>query len=89
MYYIGYCNKFIAWQTWDLLRLTFYGFIEFVDYFIAKYPTYIVHPIRLSGSAIETYFSELRAVASGNLNACNYASASATVQVRRRTQQEA
>lgn len=76
---------FLAWKTWDLLRIMYYGFKEFVEYFLERFPGLVVYPSRFTGSAIESYFSCLRAISGGNLNSCNYASSSATAMLRSKT----
>ena len=87
--FLGYCittgRLFLSWQTWDLLHLMVYGSIEFYQYFTQKYPGYTIYPIRLNGSAVESYFSTLRAITSGNLTSTNYAATSATAQLKRLT----
>ncbi len=65
---------FLAWQTWDLLRLMYYGFTGFTSEFLQKHPGYTIYPIRLNGSAIETVFSQLKYATGGNLMSTNYAS---------------
>ena len=55
-------KSFLAWQTWGLMRLTFYGFVGFVNAFISRHQQdgqYII-PVRLNGSAAETLFSQLK-----------------------------
>ena len=64
----------------------YHGFVEFCSHFLEKYPGYTIYPIRLNGSAIESYFSQLRAAAGPcNLTATNYSSVSATVKLRGKT----
>ena len=52
-----------------------YGFQGMVNYFHDQYPDYYIAPVRVSGSAIETLFSQLKFAAGGKLSAVNYPSA--------------
>ena len=58
--------------AFDLLRIDFYGFNMFCRYFLEKYPGYYVSPLRVSGSAVETLFSQFKYSAGGKLDAANY-----------------
>ena len=49
----------------------------FVGEFLTKYPSHFVSPVRLSGSAVETLFSQFKHTAGGKLSATNYSSARA------------
>lgn len=73
---------FLSWQTWDLLRVMYYGFRNFCEEFLNKHPGYTIYPIRFNGSAIETFFSQLKFATSGHLSATNYATARAAVLTR-------
>ena len=64
------CYVFIAW---DLLRVCVYGFNNFAVDFLEKYPDNFISPVRLSGSAVETLFSQFKHTAGGKLSATNYA----------------
>ena len=73
-------RKFLSWQTWDLLRITWYGYKEFCQDFINHHPGYAVYPLRLTGSAVETIFSRLKFfITGGHLSAVNYSSARANL----------
>ena len=50
-----------------------YGFTSFVGGFLDKYPDYFVSLVRLSGSAVETLFSQFKHTSGGKLSATNYA----------------
>lgn len=76
-------KDFLAWQTWDLLRVVRYGFVEFCKDFTARNPGYYVVPVRVTGSAIETVFSQLKHAAGGRLTATNFASARASLAIQR------
>ncbi len=75
-------RMFLAWQTWDLLRLMCYGFTGFTSEFLQKHPGYTIYPIRLNGSAVETVFSQLKYATGGNLMSTNYASARSSILLR-------
>ena len=38
-----------------------------------RHPGYFVSPLRISGSAVESLFSQFKHSAGGKLDACNYA----------------
>ena len=61
--------------AWDLLRIDVYGFKAFCKYFLEKYPGYFVSPLRISGSAVESLFSQYKHNTGGKLNSCNYTTA--------------
>ena len=61
--------------AWDLLRIDFYGFKAFCEWFLTAYPTYFVSPLRISGSAVESLFSQYKHIAGGKLDAVNYTTA--------------
>ena len=100
MFFVGWCDDailngvpvesnaqkvFLAWQTWDLMRLTFYGFKEFTENFFRRHPSeehYII-PVRLNGSAVETLFSQLKYSTGGHLSSTNYSSARSSLLVKR------
>lgn len=72
-------RPFLSWQTWDLLRVMYYGFHGFCEEFLQKHPGYTIYPIRFNGSAIESFFSQLKYTTSGHLSGTNYATARAAV----------
>ena len=41
--------------AWDNLRIDVVGFTTFCEHFLEQYPGYYVVPLRMSGSAVETY----------------------------------
>lgn len=75
-------KRFLSWQTWDLMRLMFYGFKNFCADFTTAHPGYTIYPVRLNGSAVETFFSQVKHATSGHLSSVNYASARAAVLTR-------
>ena len=58
--------------AWDLLRIDVYGFAGFCEWVLKTYPTYFVSPLHLSGSAVESLFSQYKFSAGGKLDATNY-----------------
>ena len=54
-----------------------YGFSSFVQTFLEEFPDYFISPVRLSGSAVETLFSQLKHTAGGKLSSVNYVTARA------------
>lgn len=84
-FYIGYSitettsRPFLSWQTWDLLRVMVYGFKGFCEDFLCRNPGYTIYPVRLNGSAIETFFSQLKHTAGGHLSGVNYSTARASI----------
>ena len=73
---------FLISTAWDLLRINVYGFIAFCKWFFRTYPTYFISPIRLSGSAVESLFSQYKYSAGGKLDLVNYTTARAACLVR-------
>ena len=66
---------FLSYLAWDLLRIDVYGFKAFCKYFLEKYPGYFISPLRISGSAVESLFSQYKHNAGGKLDSCNYVTA--------------
>ena len=66
---------YFGYIAWDLLRIDVYGFRGFCTYFFEKYPEYFVSPLRISGSAVESLFSQFKHNAGGKLDSCNYITA--------------
>lgn len=54
----------------------------FCKEFLTNHPGQAIHPIRLSGSAVETIFSQLKYASGGNLMSTNYSSARASVLIK-------
>lgn len=67
---ISYIIYFLL--AWDLLRICVYGFESFCVYFLTQHPDRFVSPLRLSGSAVESLFSQYKRSAGGKLDAINY-----------------
>lgn len=78
-------KRFLAWQTWDLLRICVYGFQAFCTDFLQRHPGYYVAPLKWNGSAVETLFSQIKRAAGGKLDSTNYATAREALLVRRDT----
>ena len=103
LFFMGWCDEaiinsvpiesnkqktFLSWQTWDLMRLTYYGFKGFIQSFFERHQDedhYII-PVRLNGSAVETLFSQLKYSTGGHLRSTNYASARSSLLVKRQVQ---
>lgn len=49
-----------------------YAFKLFCTHFFSKYPHHFISPLRISGSAVETLFSQYKYSSSGKLDAVNY-----------------
>ena len=79
----SYQKSFLSWQTWDLMRVCWYGFRDFCHDFFCDHPGYCVTPLRLNGSSIETIFSQLKHASRGSLTAVTYESARAQLLTRR------
>ena len=71
--------------AWDLLRIDVYGFKAFCQWFLSTYPTYFVSPLRLSGSAVESLFSQYKFSAGGKLDSVNYTTSRAAHLVKQCT----
>jgi len=54
--------------AWDLLCIDVYGFKAFCDLL----PGYFASPLRISGSAVESIFSQYRRIAVGTLDSVIY-----------------
>jgi hypothetical protein len=65
-------KSFLAWQTWDLLQIMVHGFTGLCLDFLRKNPDHFVVPVRVTGSVIESLFSNLKYVSGGQLSSINY-----------------
>ena len=65
-----------------MLRIDVYGFKLFCKHFLAKYPGYFISPLRISGSAVETLFSQFKYSAGGKLDSANYPTARAACLIK-------
>ena len=54
----------------------------FCKYFLQKYPGYFVSPLRLSGSAVESLFSQFKYNTGGKLDAANCITARACTLIK-------
>jgi hypothetical protein len=68
--------------AFDLLRIDVFGFQKFCEYFLSKFPGYFISPLRLSGSAVESLFSQCKYNANGKLDEAKYSSARASLLVQ-------
>ena len=61
-------------QTWDLLRIMYQGFTGLCESFLSTHAPrgYFISPIRINGSAVESYFSQLKYAARGQLSSTQY-----------------
>ena len=76
-------KRFIAWQTFDLLRICVYGFKMFCQEFLNDNPGYHIMPLMLNGSAVETLFSQMKFNANGKLCSTNYSAAKRAVMLKK------
>lgn len=67
-------KRFIAFQTFDMLRMAVYGFISYCELFLQKFPQNYVIPFRANGSAIETVFSQAKERSHGDFSSAKYSS---------------
>ena len=56
------------------------GFLGLCADFLAENPDYFIIPVRVNGSAVESYFSQLKLGSGGQLSASNYATAQASIE---------
>ena len=70
-------KHFLAWQTWELMRVAYYGLFALCDDFINRHPQYLIYPSRINGRAVETLFSQFKYITGGKLSAVNYDTARA------------
>lgn len=62
-----------------------HGFTELCHYMTNKHPGYIVSPLRVNGSGIESIFSSLKYIAGGHLASTNYSSTLGSLITQRET----
>ncbi len=66
-------RRFLAWQTWDLLRICVCGFQAFCEDFLQRHPApYFIVPLKWNGSAVETLFSQFKSITNGKLDGTNF-----------------
>ena len=61
------------------------GFVGLCTDFLAGNPDYYIIPVRVNGSVVESYFSQLKFSSGGQLSASNYATAQASVETTKAT----
>ena len=66
-------------QTWDLLRVLWYGFKGLVSNILSRNPGHHINPRRVNGSAVETIFGQLKFITSGQLTSTTYETAKASL----------
>ena len=76
-------KKFLSWQTWDLLRIVRFGLVSFCEDFLSRHPGHYIVPVRVSGSAVETLFAQMKHASGGRLSATNYMTSRASVLTQR------
>lgn len=76
-------KKFISWQTWDLLRIVYFGVRAFCVDYLSHHPGYCIVPVRVSGSSVESLFSQMKHAGGGGLSGTNYMSSRASVLTQR------
>ena len=69
---LSFVLYFIAWE---LLRINIYSFRAICEWLLKTYPTYFISPLRLSGSSVESLFSQYKHNAGGKLDSVNYSTA--------------
>ena len=65
--------------AWDLLRVDVFGFEALCEDFFKQFPDHFMSPLRLSGSAVESLFSQLKFTTAGKLDAVNFRTAQAAL----------
>ena len=65
---------FVAWQTWDLLRICGFGLKSLLIDFKKRNPQHYLVLSRINGSAIESLFSQIKYATAGKLSSVNYGS---------------
>jgi hypothetical protein len=78
----GHKDCFLAWQTWDLLRILVCGAKSLVKDFVSRNKGYCIVLSRINGSAVESLFSQLKYSVAGKLTSINYGAARAAVMVK-------
>lgn len=66
-------------QTWDLLRVLWYGFKGLTSDFLSRNPGHHINPRRINGSAVETIFGQLKYITGGQLTSTTYETAKASL----------
>lgn len=89
------CHVFliICWNVYSLLNFVYrlgiyYGSCRMasstcVRPFLEIHPDHFITPVQVNGSAIESYFSQMKYAARGQLSAANYQSAQAAIETSR------
>jgi hypothetical protein len=75
-------REFLAWQTWDLLRVCVFGIQGLCRQFFAKYPQHFLVFSRINGSAVESLFAQFKHAAGNKLSSLNYTTARKAVLVK-------
>ena len=75
--FLCFKNIFSTNVAFDLLRVCAYSFPAFARSFLEEFPEHFISPLRLSGSAVETLFSQFKHTAGSKFSSTNYSTASA------------
>lgn len=76
-------SQFLSWQTYDLLRVCVFGIRGLIrDFKLYHRGGYFLVLSRITGSAVESLFSQMKYSAGGKLSSVNFAAASSSVIIR-------
>ncbi len=67
-------SPFLAWQTWDLLRICVFGLKGLLKDFKQRNPQHYLVLSRINEKAIESLFSQMKYATAGKLSSVNYGS---------------
>ena len=68
---------FLHTAAWDNLRILTAGFKSLCKDFNERHPEYYITPLRVSGSSVETLFSQYKHLSGNKLDSVNYTTARA------------
>ena len=75
----------LVFLAWDLLQIDIYGFKAFCQWFLTTYLTYFASRLQLSGSAVESRFSQYKYSAGEKLDSVNYTTSRAAYLIKQGT----
>ena len=76
-------HQLYLFQTYDLLRVCYFGFMKFCADYLQWNPGYYISPLKINGSAVETLFSQLKFNSGGKLTSLNFETAKRSVMLKR------
>lgn len=76
-------KEFISWQTFDILRVMFFGFVDLCNAVWNLKPGSYLVGLKVNGSAVETLFSQIKARSGQELTSTNYLGARRSLLVSR------